>query len=93
MTAPCSTPDCPHPASARGLCSGHYARLRAGRPVDTPLGRPGPVPGEPQASVFVRLPRALKLRLEARALGKGVSVAGLIRGVVEEWLRYQGRGG
>ena len=33
----CSIGDCDRPSRKRGLCAGHYQRLRAGKPLDGPL--------------------------------------------------------
>lgn len=37
----CDAPGCERGAQTRGLCPAHYGRLRAGRPLDTPLRRYG----------------------------------------------------
>lgn len=37
MAAECKSPSCSRPSKCRGLCSGHYARFRNGKPIDTPL--------------------------------------------------------
>jgi hypothetical protein len=40
----CSVADCVRPVLSKGFCSAHYARQRAGRPVDAPIR--GYSPGE-----------------------------------------------
>lgn len=37
MDRTCRSAACDRPALRRGLCSGHYQRLRKGQPIDTPL--------------------------------------------------------
>lgn len=41
-TAPC-TPPCDRPVHTKGLCAAHMARLRSGRPIDTPIRDASPV--------------------------------------------------
>jgi hypothetical protein len=36
-TPPCSVADCERISQARGLCSAHYQRFRAGKPLDAPM--------------------------------------------------------
>lgn len=82
----CSSPGCPKPMSARGLCVGHYARWRAGLDCSAPLNpRRGPR-GTPSAQVAIRLPLATKARLELLAEGEGISVYALVREIVDAWL-------
>lgn len=83
----CSSPDCDRPASSRGLCVGHYARLRAGKSTVEPLGAQGPVPGEPREQVTTHLLAEDKRALERHAKAEGLSVYALLRRIVEEWLR------
>lgn len=37
MRGICKVEGCEKPVRARGLCGGHYARFRVGRPIDSPI--------------------------------------------------------
>lgn len=91
MTGPCRAAGCTHPARSRGLCVGHYARLRAGKALDTPLGAPGPPRGEPIEPIGTHLALTSKRELEAYAKREGVSLYALLRRIVEEWLEVRRR--
>ena len=85
----CTEPGCGREPHARGLCRPHYeqARRRESGEVDAPLRPVKPPPAEPMAeSLGVRLPVAVRERLEQLARERGCSARDLVREAVAAWL-------
>jgi hypothetical protein len=85
----CTEPGCKRPTHARGLCRPHAAQWqrREARGGTRPLRPVKSPPAEPMAeSLGVRLPVAVRERLEQLAGERGCSARDLVREAVAAWL-------
>lgn len=77
----CTGPSCTRPAIARGLCQAHYKQSARGQHL-----QPLRVSAHLDAQIVVRLPSALRTRIERAAKRQGVDASEWLRQVASEAL-------
>ena len=77
----CTAPDCDRPTDRGDLCRAHYEQQRRGNPFKPLRASPGEGTSE---EIHLRLPKALYMRLRARAKRERVRATELIRRILDD---------